>query len=162
MRVGLQVSLVVLAALQPTMAAALECIEYDIRTAYHEYASKPERYTLVFGQLDDFRRAFPADSAQPYIYVARFTGLGASRRAFDRAFQTDVTVDFSELRLTGETGMDPASAEELTVGTGLVWLEQTDKGYSAAYSLCWPIVDTDPASVKSALRCLRGGFCPKG
>jgi hypothetical protein len=161
MRRGLQVSLVVLAALLPKTVAALECIEYDIRTAYHEYAGKPESYTLVFGRLDGFRRAIPADSAQPYLYVARFTGFGASRRAFDRAFQTEVTIDFSELRLTGETGMDPASAEELTVGTGLVWLKHTDKGYGATYSLCWPIVDTDPASVKSALRCLRGGYCPK-
>jgi hypothetical protein len=161
MRNGLSGSILMLATLLPREAAALDCVVYDIKTAYHEFADNPESYLLVFGRMENLRPAFPGDTRRADDYAARFTGFTASPRAFDRPFQADVAVDFSQLSLlTGETGLAPEAAAEVDGQDGLIWLEVTDTGYRARYNLCWPLVDTDPASVKPALRCLRGGHCP--
>jgi hypothetical protein len=169
MRFGLSGSVLVLAALLPIEAAALslECAEYDIRTAFWEYQNDEETYLLVQGEFLDVKPAFPDDLSQADKFQARFSGYRASRRAFDRPFEADVILDFSFVAVFLE---DPPSANdiarlasevsEVKGLNGLIWLVQTEAGYKAREGWCWPLIDTDPASVNPALQCLRGGICP--
>ncbi|MBL9051301.1 MAG: hypothetical protein JNK19_14415 [Tabrizicola sp.] len=168
MRIGLAGSFAILAALLPMHAVALECRDYSIQEAYWYYKSQPESYILVRGAFTDVRRK-GGSGAQPLL-AARFIGHKASRRAFDQPFETEVILhlpDNSLNILVDENGnllsdYDPIKrAQELLGVTGLIWFEQTAEGYKAEEGLCWPLIDSDPLSVKQALRCLNGRYCPE-
>ncbi len=95
------------------------------------------------------------------IWKAEFQGFKASRKAFDQPFETEVTLTFPDYSFLGG-GSDSARMVDRLVGqTGLTWLEKASEGYELTAKDCWPMIDTDPQSVKSALRCLNGGYCPK-
>jgi hypothetical protein len=154
--------LVALVALSPVPAVALSCSEYSIRAAYWSYEWRDEPYLLAYGSFSEIRRAFPGDRKRAHIFQARFSGHTASRRAFDQEFKAQVLLDFREAAMiTGDPGLPEGLSKHFSGETGLIWLEKTLEGYSARHNLCWPLVDTDPASVKPALQCLRGGHCPK-
>ncbi len=67
---------------------------------------------------------------------------------------------FPDYRYIGGGSDSAWMAEELPGKNGLVWLLQTDQGYEVTPGPCSEVLDTNPASMKAALRCLRGGFCP--
>ena len=162
MRFGLAGSALVLAALLPLKAVALDCVEYSIRRAFWSYQHREGTYLLVRGEFLDVRPAFPGDKARADWFRARVSGHTASRKAFDLPLKADVMLNFTDVTMiTGDIGLSAERASELAGTVGLIWLRKTETGYEAEDSLCWPLIDTDPASVKPALRCLRGGYCPR-
>ena len=151
-----------LAALLPLQALALSCAEYTIRGAFWSYQHREETYVLVRGEFLEVQPAFPGDKARADWFRARVSGHTASRKAFDQPFEAEVMADFSDATMiTGDIGLSAERASKLAGTVGLIWLCKTETGYEAQDSLCWPLVDTDPANVKPALRCLRGGYCPR-
>jgi hypothetical protein len=143
-------------------AVALSCEIYDIRTAFWSYQEAEETYLLVQGAFFDIRPASPGDSGRADTFSTRFTGNKASGGGFDQPFETEVTLFFSDD--TEIAGAEYNSADlALRFGgqAGLVWLEQTERGYEAQYGLCWPFIDSDPESVGPVLDCLAGRNCPK-
>lgn len=166
MRTGLAVLVLSMA---PGAALALSCEAYSITNAYWFHADRAETYVLVQGAFADLKLVekvaskTTADAIEPgrTVYSARFEGFGASARAFDQPFSAEVTLVFPDFSLIGG-GYDTAAAAEGLAGTsGLVWLQEGGSGYQAAVELCQPLIDTDPASVKPALRCLAGRYCPR-
>lgn len=163
--------LAALVALSPVPAVALEC-EYNssFQSDYWWHKEAAETYILVRGAFTDikligeFETADTRDGIQVgrKVFSAKFDGFRASRRAFDQPFSTAVTLVFPDFSFVGGTGDDSWQVKDLPGTTGLVWMLQTDKGYEVEDGPCSDIMDTDPASVKPALRCLRGGYCPKG
>jgi hypothetical protein len=156
-------------ALQPGAAAALSCAEYSIRGAYWYHEESPKTFVLVQGAFSDLTLVEASATETTYqeirpgqaVYSARFQGFRASRRAFDQPFETEVTLVFPDFSMIGG-GYDSAAAVNwLPEQSGLVWLTQTEAGYSLTAELCAPVIDSDPESVKPALQCLRGGYCPK-
>ena len=161
MRVGLAGTVLVLAALLPLPALALSCVEYTIRGAFWSYQHREETYLLVRGEFLDVRPAFPGDKARADWFRARVSGHTASRKAFDQPFEAEVMADFSHItNFTGDIRLSAERASEVAGMVGLIWLRKTETGYEAEDSLCWPLVDTDPANVEPALQCLSGGYCP--
>ena len=162
MRLGLAGPVLVLAALLPLQAVALSCVEYSIRGAFWSHQHREGTYLLVRGEFLDIRPAFPGDKTRADWFRVRVSGHTASRKAFDQPFEADVMADFSDATvITGDIRLSAERASELAGMVGLIWLRKTETGYEAKDSLCWPLVDTDPASVKPALRCLRGSYCPR-
>lgn len=153
----------------PLPAAALECDEYSIQSTYWWYKERAEVYVLAQGAFTDLklikavRSRATANEFEPgqEIYSARFEGFRASRRAFDQPFTAEVTLVFPDFSFIGGGYDTSAAAERLAGVSGLVWLQQDGSRYQLSAELCLPVIDTDPASVKPALRCLRGGHCPK-
>lgn len=155
--------------LHPGAALALSCEAYSIRNAYWFHVDRAETYVLVQGAFADLKLVekiaskTTADAIEPgrTVYSARFEGFGASPRAFDQPFTAEVTLVFPDFSFIGG-GYDTAAAAEGLAGTsGLVWLQESGSGYQAAAELCLPLIDSDPASVKPALRCLSGRSCPR-
>jgi hypothetical protein len=153
----------------PLPAAALECLEYSVQSSYWWHKEQPETYILANGLFTDVKRMktvasrTTADAFVPgrAIYSAKFEGFRASRRAFDQPFTAEVTLVFPDYSFMGG-GYDTSSyLERLPGSSGLVWLQEDGSRYQVTADLCMPLIDTDPASVKPALRCLRGGHCPK-
>lgn len=153
----------------PLPAASLECDEYSIQSSYWWHKEQAEVYILANGSFTQLKRIktvasrSTADAFEPgrAIYSARFEGFRASRRAFDQPFTAEVTLVFPDYSFIGG-GYDTSSYAERLAGTsGLVWLQEDGSGYQVTADLCTPLIDTDPASVKPALRCLRGGQCQK-
>jgi hypothetical protein len=95
------------------------------------------------------------------VWRAEFTGLLASRRAFDQPFNTGATLILPDFSVVGGGSDTSYLVDYLSGKSGLVWLMRTNGGYRATAELCGDLVDADPAHVKPALRCLRGGSCPK-
>ncbi|MBN8629954.1 MAG: hypothetical protein J0L76_03755 [Rhodobacterales bacterium] len=156
--------LAALMALSPVPAVALSCEEYSIRDAYWRYQAAEETYVLVFGAFLDLKKTRAKAEGYPggaEVWTAKFTGHGFSRRAFDKPFETGVTLifpDFSDIA----GGYNTADLADWLPGKrGLVWLKKTAAGYQLAAGLCQPLLDTKAANVKPALQCLRGGYCPK-
>ena len=154
----------------PQGAVALQCVPTTVSQDYWWHQESEETFVLVHGAFSglDLREAaetsYGDEEMRPgrAVYSARFEGFLPSQRAFDQPFATDVTLVFPDYSHIGG-GSDTARAAETLPGqVGLVWLMQTDQGYEVTHGICSGIIDTDPASVKPALRCLRGGFCPKG
>lgn len=155
--------------LTPGTALALTCEQYSIRNAYWLYSDRAETFVLAQGAFTELKLVekvatrSTADATEPgrTVYSARFEGFRASRRAFDQPFTAEVTLVFRDFSFIGG-GYDTAAAAEGLAGTfGLVWLQENGSGYQVAADLCLPLIDTDPASVKPALRCLSGGYCPR-
>lgn len=157
-------------ALVPGSAVALSCEEYSIESAYWYHARQEASYVLAlgaFGELTLIERVATRDTGDDYqagvtVYSARFEGFTASRRAFDQPFEAEVRLVFPDFSIFGGGHDSAAAAESLAGITGLVWLQKTEAGYQLTADLCAPQIDGDPASVKPALRCLRGGSCPGG
>lgn len=153
----------------PAPAIALECLVPSIPRDYWWYKEQPETYVLALGGFSDLKRSHKADLGDVQVapaldfevWTARFTGFRASRRAFDKPFEAEVTLIFPDYSVIGGGYDTSAEVERLLGKNGLVWLKQTENGYQASSGMCSEVIDTDPASVKPALRCLRGGFCPK-
>jgi hypothetical protein len=153
----------------PLPAAAFECSEYSIQSSYWWHKEQAQVYVLANGGFTDLKRIKTVasrttqDAFKPgrAIYSARFEGFRASLRAFDQPFTAQVTLVFPDYSFIGG-GYDTSSyAGRLAGSSGLVWLQEDGSGYQVTADLCLPLIDTDPASVKPALRCLRGGHCPK-
>lgn len=153
----------------PLPAAALECLEYSIQSSYWWHKEQPETYILANGFFTDLKRIkavgsrTTADTFVPgrAIHSARFEGFCASPRVFDQPCTAEVTLVFPDYSFIGG-GYDTSFYLERLAGTsGLVWLQEDGSVYRVTADLCTPLIDTDPASVKPALRCLRGGHCPK-
>jgi hypothetical protein len=156
-------------ALASGMAAALSCADYSIRDAYWTHEASPETYLLVQGSFTNLTLVEAVATAETdqgiapgkTTYAARFTGFKPSARAFDQPFEAEVTLVFPDFSMIGG-GYDSALAVDGLPGlNGLVWLRDTGAGYALTAELCAPLIDTDPGSVKPALRCLAGGYCPK-
>lgn len=152
-----------------TPANALECLIYSISREYWWRKESAETFVLAQGEFTDIKRSHDEVTVAPEVglnaeyevWTAQFRGFLASSKAFDRPFEARVTLIFPDYSFVGG-GSDTSFEIELLPGkTGLVWLLQTPDGYQATSGLCASIIDTDPANVKPALRCLRGGFCPK-
>jgi len=151
-------------------ALALECDLQSVQSDYWWHKKSPDTYILVHGAFANLKLVEAIETADVgedirigrEVYSARFEGFRASRRAFNQPFSTDVTLIFTDFGFLGG-GYDSAwMAEKLPGKTGLVWLKETEQGYEVEPGPCdGSVVDTDPANVKPALRCLRGGYCPK-
>lgn len=151
----------VLAGLTPLPALALSCAEYSIRDSYWYRDAQAASYVLVLGSLSDLVRTSATGPNGAEVWTARFQGHKASTRAFDQPFEAEVRLVFPDFSLIGG-GYDTAAAAEWLPGqTGLIWLKLTDGGHELTAELCQPLVDTDPASIKPALNCLAGRWCPK-
>ena len=166
MRAGLAGLMMILA---PEVAFALSCEAYSIRSAYWFHANRAETFVLAQGTFSNLKLVEKVETKNTTeaiepgrtIYSARFDGFLASQQVFDQSFTAEVTLVFPDFSYIGG-GYDTAAAAEGLAGTsGLVWLQETRSGYQVAAELCLPLIDTDPTSVKPALRCLRGGNCPK-
>lgn len=161
--------LAVLALMLPQVASALECLIPSIQRDYWWHKERPETYVLALGGFTELRRAPKAGvshaevdlQAKIKVWTARFSGFTASRHAFDQPFETEAILVFPNYSFIAGGADTAAEVRTLPTQTGLVWLMKTERGYQATSGLCQGIVDTDPANVKPALRCLRGGHCPK-
>jgi hypothetical protein len=159
----------ILAATLPQTARALECLMPSIQRDYWSYKEQKETYVLALGGFSDLKRSGKAGVGDVEVapaldfevWTARFTGSMASRRAFDKPFETEVTLIFPDYSVIGGGYDSSGEVERLSGKTGLVWMMQVPGGYRAVSGLCSQMVDTDPDHVKPALRCLRGGHCPK-
>lgn len=158
------------AMLLPLPAAALECdYNYSIQRDYWWHKDQPETYVLVLGRfsnldlIESFKTRETAEGIETgrQVFQADFAGFKASRRAFDQPFSTRVTLVFPDWSILGGGSDSSWMAEELPEKAGLVWLMQTQVGYEITVGPCDSVIDTEPARVKPALRCLRGGYCPK-
>jgi hypothetical protein len=149
--------------------SALECLIPSIQRDYWWYEERPETFILVYGQFSNLQLTESVETKETsdgfqagrQVFLADFAGFKPSRRAFDQPFSTKVTLVFPDESFIGGGSNTSVDAEALPRMVGLVWLMQTDSGYEATASSCSDIVDADPANVKPALRCLRGGYCPK-
>jgi hypothetical protein len=149
-------------------ASALECLVPSIQRDYWGHKERPETYVLALGGFSDLKLSREgnlgdidmAPALDFEVWTARFTGFRASRRAFDKPFETEVTLVFPDYSVIGGGYDSSGEVERLPGKTGLVWLMQMPDGYRAVSYLCGEVIDTDPANVKPALRCLRGGYCP--
>jgi hypothetical protein len=149
--------------------SALECLVPSVERDYWWYQEQPGAFTLVYGQFSNLqliesvetRETSDGFQAGRLVFRADFTGFKPSRRAFDQPFSTRVTLVFPDESFIGGGFDTSGHAEALPQKVGLVWLQQTASGYEASASSCSDIVDTDRASIKPALRCLRGSYCPK-
>ncbi len=149
--------------------AALECQYGTVSSDYWWHKARSETYVLVWGGFFDLGKS-QADAVNPgnvefgaevEVWTATFKGFRASRRAFDQPFETEVTLVFPDFSFIGGGHNTAGDAERLPGKTGLVWLEQTEDGYRVISELCASVIDTNAENVKPALRCLRGGYCPK-
>lgn len=148
---------------------ALECLVPSVERDYWWYQKQPETYVLAHGGFTDLKKADrarvgPINVAPALAYevwTGRFVGFLASRRAFDKPFETEVTLIFPDYSVIGGGSDTSVEVEYIAERTGLVWLMKTEGGYQARASICSGVVDTDAEHVKPALRCLRNGYCPK-
>lgn len=156
----------------PQSARALECVEYifdyELRDAYWEHQLSDKEYLLVYGALRDleFTEKLEPESSESFdlpveIWTAKFEGNKASPRAFDQPFVANVTISITDGTNVAGGGSAANAVGYLQDRNGLLWLEVTDDGYHAFSGLCGSSLDEDPSHVKPALRCLRGGYCPK-
>ncbi len=158
-----------LAATLPQSVSALECLIPSIQRDYWWHKEQTETYVLALGQFSDLKRLRKArvgdvdvSPAQNYeVWTGRFTGFQASRRAFDQPFATEVALIFPDFSNIGGGSHTAYQVEQMPGKTGLVWLMQVEDGYRATAEICDELIDADPTHVKPALRCLRGGYCPK-
>lgn len=158
-----------MAATLPQPVKALECLIPSIQRDYWWHKERPETYVLVLGHFSDLKRSdkshagdVDASPARDYgVWTAQFTGFRASRRAFDQPFAAEVTLIFPDFSFIAGGNDTSGEVERLPGRIGLVWLKQVEDGYQARSGLCAEVIDIDPAHVKPALRCLRGGYCPK-
>ena len=149
-------------------AYALECLVPSVQRDYWWHKESSESYTLVLGEFSNLK---PTDKSHTkdvdvspaleyVVWRADFKGFKASLRAFDQPFETEVTLilpDFSRA-----VGGDMAYLVDFLPGkTGLVWMMESQDGFRATAELCSEFIDTNPANLEPALRCLRGGYCPK-
>jgi hypothetical protein len=155
--------------LAPGAAQALSCLEYSIQGAYWDHQARGETYILAEGAFSDLRKTDAAGvdlsavfgGATAEVWAASFTGFTASTRAFDQPFAAEVVLILPDYSLIGG-GYDSAAAVDGLAGqSGLVWLQDTGDEYRLVAELCAPLIDTDPASLDPALRCLAGGYCPQ-
>lgn len=162
-------ALAVALALLPVPARALECLEATIQRQYWWYKARPEAYVLALGRftnitlVEDVRSRETAEGwvEGRAVFQAEFEGFRASRRAFDQPFAIPARLVFPDYDYIAGGSQSSGIVERLPEMTGLVWFRQTEAGYEATDGLCSPIIDVDPASVRPALRCRRGGHCPK-
>ena len=148
--------------------AALECLVSSVERDYWWYKEQPGTFALVYGQFSNLQLIESVETKETseefqvgrQVYLADFIGFKPSRRAFDQPFSTEVTLVFPDESFIGGGHDTSVLAEALPRKVGLVWLREMGTGYEALASSCSEIVDTDPASIKPALRCLRGGHCP--
>ncbi len=159
-----------LVALLPLRGMALECSDYSIRASYWSFKALPDTYQLVLGEFSNLRKVVEQEAVVETgggikdgfeIWEGKIKGFTASRSAFDQPFEAIVTLEFPEEYLMGGSLPSSGELESLRDVTGLVWLKETEAGYSLTSGLCWPMIDPDPASVKKVLRCMNGGYCPK-
>lgn len=160
--------LAVMSALMPMPLRALECLEATIQRQYWLHKVQPETYLLALGRFSNLKLLEKVPSRETSegwiegrsVFQADFEGFSASRRAFDRPFTISAKLIFPDYDYIAGGSDTAFMADRLPEKTGLVWFRQTDAGYQATAGLCSPIIDVDPASIKPALRCLRGGYCP--
>ncbi|CAN1532671.1 hypothetical protein MCELHM10_01452 [Paracoccaceae bacterium] len=156
-------------ALTVAPAIALECKEPSFSRGYWWYEEQPGTYVLALGSFSDLKlvEATPTEITEEEmragrtVYSALFTGFRASTWAFDQPFTTNASLIFPDYGIYGGGYDSVGQAEGLPGTIGLVWFLQADQNFEATAELCDVIIDTDTANVKRALRCLRGGHCPK-
>lgn len=161
-------ALAVTSALMPVPVRALECLEATIQREYWWYKGQPDSYVLALGRFKNVElveEVASLETAEGWVegrtvFRADFEGFRASRRAFDQPFSIRTTLVFPDYDYIAGGSSSAWMVESLPEKTGLVWFKQTDAGYEVKDGLCSPVIDVDPASVKPALRCLRGGYCP--
>ncbi|QYK40296.1 MAG: hypothetical protein KF887_12765 [Paracoccaceae bacterium] len=154
--------LALVVALIAAPAAALSCLEPDVRATFWRYSDRPETWLPAVGTFSDLRKLRHDRAKDRVLWTARFAGHSASSRGWDQPMDAEVTIVvplFSGIA-GGETDPD-ALARWLPGQTGLVWLERTPRGYAAVHELCEPFLDTDKANWKRALDCLRGRRCAR-
>lgn len=149
-------------------AFALECEIVSVQSDYWWHKRSPDTYILVRGAFSDLKLVEATETTEigdetrigHEVYSATFEGFRASRRAFDQPFSTEVTLIFVDFGFLGGGSDSAWMAKKLSGTVGLVWLKETDHGYEVEPGPCdGGVLDTNPASVKPALRCLRGGYC---
>jgi len=155
----------------PAMCApanALECLVHSVARDYWRHNESAETLVLALGRFTDIKLSRDEVTVAPEVelnakyevWTAGFQGFLASRKAFDKPFEARVTLNVPDCSFIAGGSDGSGEIERLPGKTGLVWLLQTPDGDQATSGLCDSIIDTDPANVKPALRCLRGGFCP--
>ena len=157
-------------AVTSTPAAALECVYGSIQEEFWRAEKSSATYTLVSGRfsnlqlVESIKTKETSDGFQAgrQVFIADFTGFKPSRTAFDQPFSAQVRLVFPDESFIGGGHDTSGEAERLPDQVGLVWLLHTEAGYQASASSCSGIMDTEPSHVKPLLRCLRGGYCPKG
>lgn len=158
-----------IAAVLPMQVNALECLIPTIQREYWSHKAAPDTYVLALGEFLDLKQIRQpklvdvqvAPALDYEVWVARFKGHRASRHAFDQPFETEVTLIFPDFSVIAGGSDTSGQVERMSGKGGLVWLMESSDGYRAIAGLCSDLIDTDPADVKPALRCLRGGVCPK-
>jgi len=148
----------------------LECVYGSIQQDFWRVKESSETYTLAYGKFSNLRliesiktkETSDGFQAGRQVFIADFTGFKPARRAFDQPFSTQVRLVFPDESFIGGGYDTSGEAERLPNKVGLVWLLHTEAGYQASASSCSGIIDTEPSHVKLLLRCLRGGYCPKG
>ncbi|MGQ0566051.1 MAG: hypothetical protein ACT4OK_13415 [Gemmobacter sp.] len=154
--------LALLLSLAASPAAALSCLDYDLRSAFWRHMDRPETYVLAWGNFGDLGPGRHDKAADTVTYRAFFAGNTASSRGFDQPFGADVVITdrlFSGIA-GGERPVD-ALARGLPGVVGLVFLRRTADGYTLETGLCEPVVDTDPANKRRAVDCLNGRRCAR-
>lgn len=163
------IAVAVLACLASQPLWALDCVTQTIQETYWAHEEARDTYMLVYGSFAELKMvdrlamdpATEPNATAIEIWTATFEGNRASRRAFDQPFAAKVMLilpDYSKFEGAGAPADEVRWIEDRN---GLVWLKQTDAGLEVRSSICGSVIDADPAHVKPALRCLRGGYCPK-
>ena len=157
------------ASLLPGAAEALSCDEASVRDLYWYHEEQADSYVLVHGEFIEFQQTdvYTVDSDDIWeptrfeVWRATFRGFSASQRAFDRAFEAEVTLTFPDNSFIAGASSPEDILRWLPDEVGLVWLQKTTTGYELTAGLCSQLIDTDPASIRPALNCLAGRWCPK-
>lgn len=160
--------LVALLAQPSGPAVALSCDRFGIHGTYILMQGSTVQMLLAHGKFSDLQPVTIAAADRPPVILAsgfetwsaQFTGYIGSPTGFDQPVSAQVTLILPDY--SGIGGTDTAAAVVwLPEKTGLVWLSETTSGYQLFANPCQNLIDTDPASVPLALRCLQGDDWPK-